>query len=215
VLASNIGKPLGIAISTDTLYWMAPPLDTSSKVAQVLQCPLGGCTGVPEKLFEFMVGNRAAGVHFSEGIVYYAAWPQLGSCAAAGCDGMPTAFTPMPAQGVESNADSLFVARNNGGVISCSLDGCTDPKNLTSTDVSSLSLAIDATHVYFTTYDFLKTDSMIKPGLFRCPLAGCDADPPEALKKGDVAPFDVAVNDTRVFYTDTEAGTVVSLVKPQ
>lgn len=213
VIASNIGKPMGIAIGGDTLYWMAPPVDTSSKVAQVLKCPLSGCTGVPEKLFQFTVENRAVGVHVSGDTVYYAAWPQLGSCAAAGCDDKPTAFTRMPALGVDRNADSLFVARNTG-IISCSLDGCKDEKALT-TDVNSLSLALDATHVYFTSYDYLNVDSTIVPGILRCPLAGCGADKPETIKGGDIAPFDVAVNDTRLFYTDTDAGTVVSMAKPQ
>jgi hypothetical protein len=204
---------MGIAIAGDTLYWMAPPVDSTSEIAQVHKCPLTGCTGVPDKVFQFTVENHAVDVHVAGDTVYYAAWPLIGTCAVGGCDDKPTNFGRMPALGVDSNAELLFVARFNG-LFSCSLDGCKDEKAL-AMDVSALGIAIDATHVYFTTYDYFGMKPEIVPGVWRCPLAGCGTDAPESLKDGDIAPFGIAVNDTRVFYADTEAGTVISLKKPK
>jgi len=211
VVASNIGTPMGVTVSTDTVFWMAPPTDASSKIAQVLKCPLSGCTGVPERLFQFTVENRAVGVKVKGDLLYYASWPQLGSCALSGCNDTPTAFTRMPALGVDANDELLFVARS-ASLISCSLDGCKDPQTLAMGQF--LSLAIDATHAYVTAYDYAGLDSGVKPGIFRCPLAGCGSDAPEVIKDAKIAPFGVAVNETRIFYTDTVAGTVVSLAKP-
>jgi hypothetical protein len=210
-LATNIGSPLGLAVDASSFYWMAAPVPASTGIAQVLKCPLAGCTGVPEKLFEFQVENRLADVHVRGGKLYYAAWPQLGSCPTSGCavDG-PTAFTRMPALGVDSNSDSLFVARNNG-LLRCTLDGCLDPIVLS--NIASLGLAIDATHAYFTTFDYFKMSGLIKPGVFRCPLEGC-GDAAEPLASGDISPFAVAVNASRLFYTNVVQGTVVSLAKP-
>ncbi len=210
VLASNVGTPLGLALDDKNFYWMSPPTDSSSKIAQVLHCPLSGCTGVPEKVVEFTVERAAVGVHVVDGTLYYAAWPQLATCPISGCE-EATELQRMPALALDSNDTSLFVGRVVG-LLSCTLDTCTDPVNLAQ-GVMTLGVAVDATHVYFTTHDYFKNDSTIVPALARCPLAGCGDDGPEQLKTGDIAPFEVAVNEKRVFYTDVEAGTVFSLEK--
>jgi hypothetical protein len=168
---------------------------------------------VPEALFEFTVMNKAVDVHVSGDLVYYAAWPLLGSCPTSGCE-MPTAFTKMPAVAVDSNQDALFVALQ-GGIIRCTLTGCEDQASI-KTDYATLGLAVDASHVYYTQYDYFDSSPMLKePTISRCPLAGCGDDAAEVIKSGDFAPFAVVVNDARIFYTDIVAGTVVSLAKPK
>lgn len=212
-LATNAGAPLGLTLDDTNFYWMAPPTDSSSNVAQVLYCPRAGCTGAPSKLFEFNVGNRAVGVHVADGSLYYAAWPLLGSCPTDDCEEGPTNFSSTPALGVAANEDRLFVARF-GGLFSCSLDGCDDRTELAAR-ASPLGVAIDAKHVYFTSYDYFMLDDTIEPSVLRCPLAGCGTDDPEVVKSGDMSPFNLAVNDTRIFFTNVAKGSVVSLAKPR
>jgi hypothetical protein len=211
-LASDIGEPMGLAVDANSFYWMAPPTKSGDK-AQVLKCPLTGCSAAPVKVFDFTLENRAVDVHVKDQILYYAAWPAFGSCPIDGCSA-PTEFQRMPALAIDSNDQLLFVARNKG-LISCSLDGCKNEKTL-AMNVSPLGVAVDSTHVYFTAYDYFGLDATIAPGIARCPLAGCGSDAPEAVKAGDdISPAALAVNAKRIFFTNAEQGTVVSIAKPQ
>jgi len=179
----------------------------------VLHCPLTGCTGTPEKLFEFMFVRQAVGVYVTGGNLYYAAWPYLGTCPTDDCASGPTNFTSIPALGVAANATNLFVTRN-GGLTGCSADGCTDRKDLAQS-VAPFGVAIDEKHVYFSTFDYMGLDPNGKSSIMRCPLEGCGTDDPDVVKSGDFSVFNLAVNDTRIFFTNINKGSVVSLAKPR
>jgi hypothetical protein len=213
VLASNVGTPMGLALDDKNFYWMSPSTDMSSMQAQVLHCPLSGCTGVPEKLLELSGAVAAVGVHVVDGTLYYAAWPHLGSCPTSGCMEGPTELPHMPALALDSAQSTLFVGRSNG-VISCTLPMCADSVNLIK-GVQALGIAVDSSHVYFATHDYFVNDATIVPAIERCPLAGCGDNPPEMVKTGGIVPFELALTADRLFYTDVAAGTVVSLAKPK
>jgi hypothetical protein len=206
LLASNVGEALGLAVDDANFYWMTPDGKASS-------CPLSGCTGVPQQVFELAGANRAVDVHVAAGNLYFAAWPLLGFCPASGCgEDAPTLFGRTPAISLDSNADTLFVAKNTG-VISCSLDGCLEPVTLAA-DAHATGLAIDETHVYLAESNYLMLSGItVTPGISRCPLAGCGDEPPDVLVSGDVSPFAIAVSASRIFYTNYAHGTVVSAPK--
>jgi hypothetical protein len=207
VLATNIGEPLGLTVDDKKFYWMTPSGKASS-------CPLSGCTGIPEQVFQLAFVNRAVDVHVVAGQVYFAAWPNLGFCAATGCseDG-PTLFARTPAISVDANADRLFVAVN-GGVLSCSLDACLDRASITP-QVGAMGISVDATHVYVAASNYLGlTGPAIVPTIARCPLVGCGDDAPEVVASGEISPFAIVVTGDRIFYTNYAHGTVVSAPKP-
>jgi hypothetical protein len=207
LLASNVGEPLGLTLDDESFYWMAPDGKASS-------CPLSGCTGVPEQVLQLAGVNRAIDVHVVAADLYFAAWPFLGSCSTGGCiDEGPTLFERIPAISLDSNADTLFVAKNTG-VISCTLAGCLEPVTLAAA-ARAVGLSIDTSHVYFAESDYLELGGdPIVPAISRCPLSGCDDDAPEVVVSGDISPFGVVVNDSRIFYTNFSHGTVVSTPKP-
>lgn len=78
-----------------------------------------------------------------------------------------------------------------------------------------LGVAVDATHVYFNSFDYFTSELGKLPSIERCPLDGCGSDEPEVVKSGSFSPFNMAVNDARLFYTNVNEGTVVSLAKPK
>jgi len=214
-LVTNIGQALGLAVDASSFYWIE---DASPSVdANVQKCPITGCTGAPEKLFTFGKVHPAFGVHVTGNTLYYASWPHLGICPTSGClTTGPTDFANIPALAVGSNADSLFVAKSQEGVVRCPLTGCAGQINPVIAAGSVTSFAIDATHVYFAEYDYLGAGNpaILKQAVSRCPLAGCGTDDPEVVASGEISPYAIAVNATRVFYTNVAHGTIVSIAKP-
>lgn len=175
-------------------------------------CPLSGCTGVPTQVLQLTGANKAIDVHVVGDDLYFAAWPFLGLCPKSGCvEEGPTLFERAPAVSIDSNADRLFVAKSSG-IISCSLAGCLEPVTLAV--AYPLGLSIDESHVYFGESNYLMLSGVtVTPAISRCPLAGCGDEPPEVVVSGDVSPFGLAVNATRIFYTNYDHGTVVSAPK--
>ena len=205
LLASNVGEPLGLALDDENFYWMTPDGKASS-------CPLSGCTGVPTQVLQLAQVNKAIDVHVIGEDLYFAAWPFLGFCPKSGCvEEGPTLFERAPAVSIDSNADTLFVAKNSS-ISSCALPDCLESKLLT--PANAVGLSIDASHVYFGESNYLMLSGVtVTPAISRCPLAGCGDEPPEVVASGDISPFGVVVNANRIFYTNYDHGTVVSAPK--
>ncbi len=202
----------GIDVDATSIYWMsAPELDNMWRVRK---CPLSGCNGEPEVLLEQPVQNQNVNdVHVDGNLFYYAAWPQYGTCPIDGClDSGLVDWGAAPAVSVDTDSQYLYVGRFGFQDIQrCTLPDCTDIAVLAS-DVLPLSVAVDETTLYFAAYDAFDFALTDPHEILKCPLEGCGADEPE-LVKADVSPYAIALTDTRLFYTDVAAGTVVSLLK--
>ena len=96
---------------------------------------------------------------------------------------------------------------NLSGLFSC------DPTKCTTTVVEMMPraprllgrIALDSTHVYFT------DKRAVSGGVYRCPLAGCDAAP-EVLATPQAGPTNVAVSDQVVAWVDELAEPTASYV---
>ena len=206
LLASNIGTPQGLALDDKEFYWI-----TTGGVASA--CPLSGCTGVPRAVMTLTEVGRPLDIHVVGSTLYLAGWPNFGTCPTSGCGKEWTSIERMPAIALGSQGDKLFVASRTS-VFSCTLGGCGERASLAVREV--VGLAVDATHVYFGESDYLGLSAAdpIVPAVSRCPITGCGEEAPELIADGEVSPFGVAVNDTRVFFTNYLQGSVVSIAKP-
>ncbi len=204
----------GIAVDDTSVYWMrTPELDN---MWHVRKCPLSGCVGEPEVLAEMVYGNAHDNdVHVDGDLLYYAAWPSFGTCPIDGCLASDLVdWGAAPAVSIDTDADYIYVAKYGFGEIHrCSKPDCTDNVVLV-TETVPFSVAVDETSLYFAAYDAFDFTAAADPHeIYRCPLAGCDIADAELIQGGDISPYAIAVNDTRLFYTDVVSGDVVSVMK--
>jgi hypothetical protein len=73
-----------------------------------------------------------------------------------------------------------------------------------------MSIAVDATPFYFSEFSFYDFYPVPLPGIFSCPLDGCDEAEPESVVP-DVTAFAIALSPTRLYYADPESGIVASV----
>jgi hypothetical protein len=203
---------LGIAVDATSIYFMSGR--DADNLSHVGKCPIDGCTGDPEVLLE-LSANRANDVHVDGDRFYYGAWPQFGWCPTDGCgeDGRVD-FGGYPVVSIDTDADHLYSARYGLGAIHrCDLPDCTSDTLLVS-GVVPLSVAVDDAFLYFASYDTFEFFPSADPAeILKCPLDGCGEDDPEVVVSEDVSPFAIAVNESRLFFTNVEHGTVVSIPK--
>ncbi len=212
-LVSGQGGIRGIDVDDTSIYWMS---DTEvDNFARVRKCPLAGCTGEPELLVELNSGFPGT-VHVVGDVFYYSAAPNFGSCPTAGClvSGQ-VPFYASPVTSMDSTSQYLYTAKYGWGEIHrCDLPDCSIDSNvILLTGAKVLSVAIDENWFYFARYDVLNANNPEPHQISRCPLDGCDIADAELVQDGDISPYAIALSDTRLFFTNFEQGTVISIAK--
>ncbi len=132
-------------------------------------------------------------------------------CAKSGCAGQPTLVMHVIV-GLDSIAlDDVNVYAAGWGLLSCPKSGCAQPKVLTTSvnapTIPFAHLATDGVNVYWAR---ILAVSPSRGGVFRCPVTGCLA--PELIAATG-EPGGIAVDATRVYWSDTSSGTISSLPK--
>ncbi len=210
-LVSGQGGIRGIDVDDTSIYWISD--QEVDNVERARKCPLGGCTGEPEVLVELSSSYYGA-VHVVGDVFFYGAAPNFGSCPTDGC--LVSGQVPLPYASPVTSMDStpqyLYTAKYGWGEVHrCELPDCSLDNNvILVTDAQPLSVAVDETWLYFALYDFGTTDLH---QISRCPLDGCDIADAELVQGGDISPYAIALSDTRLFFTNFEQGTVISIAK--
>jgi hypothetical protein len=62
-------------------------------------------------------------------------------------------------------------------------------------------------------WDFFNRESAPPPKIVRCLVTGCGSSAPELVRDGNISPYALAVDEDRVYYTNVDHGTVVSIPK--
>jgi hypothetical protein len=96
-------------------------------------------------------------------------------------------------------------------VVRCDFPDCDNQVTMAS-GTGPLSVAVDESSLYFAQNEFNGWVGAV-PAISRCPLAGCGTDPPTAVQSGDISPYAIALDDERLYYTNVDHGTVVSVPK--
>jgi hypothetical protein len=221
VLASNQSLPRGVAVDASSIYWMSVtenPDAGFSRTGHVLKCPINGCTAEPTLLLEITGTNQPVDVHVTADTFYYAAWPELGSCDIDGCaPNVPTVLGQDPFVSVDSRAEFLYTSRyGRQDVVRCPLSGCAAGTTLLAQGLFAMSVAVDATTVYIAEHDYFEFGSPDAGGarrIVKCPLIGCGSNEPTVVASDEISPFAVAVDAERIYFTNVEHGTVVSVPK--
>lgn len=127
-------------------------------------------------------------------------------CAKAGCALSPTLLTQ---QGFGRDAialdDANVYATDDSRLYACSKSGCASPTVLTTTHAPTTNLVTDGANLYWS----MKTGQNAG-GVFRCPVTGCAA--PELIASV-VQPGGIALDASRVYWSDAVSGTIASLPK--
>jgi hypothetical protein len=214
VIGSAVGAPLGVTVDATNVYWINAVVTVNGvPTGRIFKCPLSGCAPTPIQLTEFQVNNRTNGLHVAGDTLYYAAWPQLGTCPIGGC-AAPTSIGGGPFLSVVTDAAFLYAGEYGVGyLVRCPLTGCNSGSVTLATQVHALAVAVDATDVYFANHDYFTMPAATTHDIEKCPLAGCGATAPKIVQAGDISPYGLAVNATRLYFTNVAQGTVVSVPK--
>jgi hypothetical protein len=128
-------------------------------------------------------------------------------CAKSGCAGNPTLVTHTLA-GLDALAlDDVNVYAVGAGLYSCPKTGCAQPTTLAAVELPSANLVTDGSNLYWTRITKVDPTS---GGVFRCAVTGCSA--PEMIAAA-AQPAGIAVDATRVYWSDTTNGTIFALAK--
>ena len=208
VVIDNAGEARGIAVDASSVYWMSAP--NASNVASIKTCPLSGCLAQPVVLGD-VSSMRPNDVHVVGTQLFFTAWPTLGLCTTSDCSQSAT-LGATPVVSVDTDADYIYYARHGDRVITrCDRDDCANKIDLV-TEQMAISVAVDATTLYFAKLAPLGFGIVNDPGIYKCPVAGCGNVAPEVVLAGATA-YAIALSPTRLFYTDVAGERVVSIPK--
>jgi hypothetical protein len=215
VLIENAGGVRGIALDGQNVFWTRPGDQAGTGI--IHKCALSGCVGVPAA-FATLGSDRLNDVHVVGTTLYYAAWPLFGACSTSACaPGNQTDLGGCPAVSIDTDAMYVYVARHGWETIArcaesnCVGGGFTDIMSMTMH--KPLSVAVDATHLYFAENTAFSGFVVTSPGIFSCPIAGCGEQEPDPVLM-NIHPYAIALSATHLYYTDVDAGTVNALAKP-
>ena len=204
-IASGQMNPEEIAVDATSVYWTTFGALSSDKTGTIMKAPLGG--GAPAMLASGQ--SRPVALAVDATAVY---WTNFGSAGATGAvmkvplaGGSPVALATEQAfpREIAIDGDAVYWA-NQGGegtVMKVPLAGGT-PTVLASAQRSVGGLAVDATDIYWT------QDSG--------PIVRMSKSGGALMEFGPVSiqPIEMALDQTRLYWTDIVAGTVSAIDKP-
>jgi hypothetical protein len=203
VLAGGIG-PDTIAVDATRLYWTI----TGNGVGSVWSCPLGGC--VPTKITD-TVGLPGIDAVSATTLLWTTSpgggGHGLWACAPGAC--MPSAlFSSASSPPGAAAMDATNVYFTSGASLArCALAGCNNlPTTIDVGGNAPSAVATDGVNVYFTT-------TPMGPGgaVLKCAVGGCNGQPTTiAALPGISTPGSLAVDATRVYWTDLNLGLVLA-----
>jgi hypothetical protein len=190
VLASAQATPHGIASDGSDVYWATND--------GVMRCAAAGCGDAPSILAPSQ--GEPNGIALDATSVYWTTSlsGDVMKCAKAGCDQKPTllASNTKGADIAVDATDIYWASPSTTQVLTCPSSGCAGSPTVIASS-AAYALAIDGVSVYWTTLD----------SIMKCAKKGCTQ--PTVLASGQSAPADIAVDATRVYWTDrTDAGAI-------
>lgn len=221
VVVSGQDHPIALALDQTHLYWVTGWRngETGGPSSRPVQrCVLPGCAAQTIEPFE-RATYQPYGITVFGDNVYLSAWPSLASCPKTGCTGAANNIGGGPYVSLDRDDTWLYAAGFGfREVRRCPLTGCNTGTTAVVTNVSPLSVVIDATSVFVADYDFFNfqggQDAAIRTGrILRCPLAGCDAAGPTVVEAGEISPYALAERGDRLYFTNVGHGTVISRSK--
>jgi hypothetical protein len=216
ILTSGVQQGAGIAVSGSTIFFAAygNSGDAGATLGNgVFACSIGGCVaGTP---LASSPGNPV-GVTTDGTLVYWndSTLGQILSCAVGGCGGAPTVVTgglSSPWYGVSVDATRAHVYwtdRGAGTVGSCDLPACAKGVQTLAANLSGpYDLALDATSVYFTSYDPSDPRNAASGSVQGCAVAGCSSGHTTFAAQA-VTPSGIAVDGAGIYWANNGDGTV-------
>ncbi len=181
--------PIAVTTADGVAFWM----DVSGGSIALNECPTTNCSSpasVNNGTFSITPTNLDAPspILLTDGA--WLAWiaadpvatdnstePQVAACPIGNCTEATKTYAVSPAEATElaaSSADGgaqqLFYRDGQGGLYSCSFDGCSagNRTHIGTTDVNEYAIAADETHIYFNDLPFNAPESVLS-----CPRTGC------------------------------------------
>ncbi len=199
-IAAGQGKPTGIALSANLVYWADEPNGT------IVSCPKTGCVGAPAVVVASTPSPRGIALRGSTLFWVTGAQPDsgspqatkrctLGACGAAQIVDMGI-MSGGPLGNVAIAADDHRVYVSGGPqVITCPVDGCGDA-GLTRLGVTAgpiFGVAVGPATLY-----------LARPlrGVARCPLSGCSSIEDETSLAVVPGPFAMAVDSNNIYWSE-------------
>jgi hypothetical protein len=210
VVVENAPGARGIAVDATSVYWMSDP--NVGSMSPIKKCALVDCPAQPVVLGD-VSSVRPNDVHVVGTQLIYTAWPDFGLCTTTDCSqGARTPLGAMPVVSVDTDADYIYFSRHGNELISrCDRNDCMNMVDL-ATEQRAVSIAVDATHLYFAKLAPFEHGAVDDPGIYRCPIDGCGDALPQDVLPG-VHAYAIALSPTRIYYTDVDAGIVASVAK--
>jgi hypothetical protein len=186
--------PNFLTIDANNLYWSTA---TYTGQGSLQYCPLGNCSS-PTTLaagepMPMTVAVDATNVYWSN------ANGGVRKCAIAGCGGSPTTLVNVWSLALSIDANNVYYTSSNG-IFSCALGGCNNsPTLLASNNSSPMSIAVDASTVYWVTNTGL---------VAKCAKGGCSNAPTELVNLLGPALESVVYDTNDVYYISPFAGSI-------
>ncbi|HEY8088466.1 MAG TPA: hypothetical protein VIF09_11490 [Polyangiaceae bacterium] len=221
VLTKGLALGAGIAVSGTSIFFAAfgnSQGDGGYAGNGAFSCSTMGCAQATP--LASSPGNPV-GITTDGAFVYWndSSLGQILSCAAGGCGGVPTVITSgqsSPWYGVAVDASSAYVywtGRGDGTVDRCDLPACAKGALPIATGrAGPFDLAVDATSVYFTSYDPNSPMNPASGTVESCAVTGCSGG--HVIFAGQqVTPVGIAVDDSAVYWANNGDGTIASCPK--
>jgi hypothetical protein len=181
----QLHTPDDVATNGTDVFWTT----SNASGAQIVTCPVGGCSGSPAVVVS---GRTGIGAIAADATRIY--WVELGTAVGGG---------KLPLR-----------SYTNGQIVECTATGCGNaPTTLASypTWLGAGAIAIDGANVYWSTEDAGGAWGTIA----RCAIGGCAGTP---TKVGSTATLKsptlgLALDATRVYWTDPGSGKVFAVAK--